>query len=178
MGKPYLFYSRGKIVVKGLGERQTYFVEPGDESDDECDGETRMHVFEERESSDSETEPGQERFIRSPSFVKYNHIKPVKPGTSPSAFGSCSSSSLNDPAGRLIRMVKATRREGTVCEPSPPLIHPSSTLVPESPKNHSRTYVITPAEDAGLTMRAPQSQPDIRTHSHKKKKHKGKCKIS
>ena len=27
-GSPYVFYSRGKITIKGLGQRQTYFVEP------------------------------------------------------------------------------------------------------------------------------------------------------
>ena len=78
-GSPYIFYSRGKINVKGLGDRQTYFVEPPS-------SEVKPHLDLVRNDSEGSssaipiinvdevqsTSIKKEDVSRSPSFVTYN----------------------------------------------------------------------------------------------------------
>ena len=79
-GSPYIFYSRGKINVKGLGERQTYFVEPPSSN-----VKPQLEVVRNDSGEvgavpvvnvDGETGPStsvkKEEVLRSPSFVTYN----------------------------------------------------------------------------------------------------------
>ena len=78
-GSPYIFYSCGKIYLKGLGERQTYFVEPLS-----SDIELQLDVVCNNSGEvggvpvvniDGETGPStsmeKEEVLRSPSFVTY-----------------------------------------------------------------------------------------------------------
>jgi len=77
-GKPYVFYSRGKIRVKGLGLRQTYFVEPASDHD----GTTRIMVQpEDRDSDSDDMGTGFDPKLRSPSFIRYQQLTVVKPST-------------------------------------------------------------------------------------------------
>ena len=71
-GLPFTFFSRGRITIKSLGEKQTYFVEP------ECDDAFAL-MEEEEWNVGSPTES----FVRSPSFVKYHKILPVTSFTPP-----------------------------------------------------------------------------------------------
>ena len=80
-GSPYVFYSHGKITIKGLGQRQTYLIEPPSST-------VNSHLELVRNDSDSsssipivnvdeETSPNltlsrKEEVLRSPSFVTYN----------------------------------------------------------------------------------------------------------
>ena len=79
-GSAYIFYSRGKINIKGLGERQTYFVEPPS-----SDVKLQLDVVRNDSGEfgtvpvvnvDGEAEPStsvkKEEVLRSPSFVTYN----------------------------------------------------------------------------------------------------------
>ena len=88
-----MFYSRGKIRVKGLGERQTYFVEPVDDHD----GTTHIMVQSESQDSDSSsnsTAVGLSK-VRSRSFIKYSHPMAVKPSSQ--SLARVSSNPFHDP---------------------------------------------------------------------------------
>ena len=73
-GSPYVFYSRGHINIKGLGDRQTYFVEPPS-SNVKPQLEIVRHDSIVPILSIDEVEPTsikKEDVMRSPSFVTYN----------------------------------------------------------------------------------------------------------
>ena len=79
-GSPYVFYSRGKINVKGLGEKQTYFVEPPSSGGIEDLVMIQPDSEEEKlipivsigeEGSDDVSKGRSQEVIRSPSFVTY-----------------------------------------------------------------------------------------------------------
>ena len=77
--KPFVFFSRGKIEVKGLGLRETYFIEPANG----FDGIKTIMV----ESADGTLLPSlpvdhSMDFIRTCSFVRYNQIVQMKPSAS------------------------------------------------------------------------------------------------
>ena len=109
-----MFYSRGKIRVKGLGERQTYFVEPVDDHD----GTTHIMVQSESQDSDSSsnsTTPGISK-LRSRSFIKYSHPMAVKPSSQ--SLARVSSNPFHDPESSQLErvatpleMVKPQRNE-------------------------------------------------------------------
>ena len=88
-----MFYSRGKIRVKGLGERQTYFVEPVDDHD----GTTHIVVQPESQDSDSSvnsTATGLSK-VRSRSFIKYSRPMAVKPSSN--SLARTTSNPFHDP---------------------------------------------------------------------------------
>ena len=88
-----MFYSRGKIRIKGLGERQTYFVEPVDDHD----GTTHITVQSESQDSDSSvnsTATGLSK-VRSRSFIKYSRPMAVKPSSN--SLARASSNPFPDP---------------------------------------------------------------------------------
>ncbi len=73
-GSPYIFYSRGYINIKGLGDRQTYFVEPPSSNVKpqlevvRHDSIVPLLSIDEVQS----TSIKKEDVVRSPSFVTYN----------------------------------------------------------------------------------------------------------
>lgn len=75
----YTFYNRGKIEVKGLGLKQTYFVEPPPE-DGNCATDLRIS----QSGSSFLVTNGQkdDAFNRNPSFVKFSRCTIVNPPNS------------------------------------------------------------------------------------------------
>ena len=166
----YQFFSRGKIWVKGLGERQTYFVEPGDEVD--------TMISENSQDSDSETNSNvgltvpPDAFLRSPSFVKYNRIKPVQltPFTS--------NNSLTPAPANPLQMLKP-------CGPPSPRRSFTQVGGTENGRisiasNASAIFIVErPSEENGLKREFNESQKELRTkHVHRKRHNKNKCKVS
>lgn len=71
-GSPYVFYNRGKINIKGLGERQTYFVEPSDSNVKPLVRNDSSVPMINVASKSNFLDVKKEDVLRSPSFVKYN----------------------------------------------------------------------------------------------------------
>lgn len=122
-GKPYVFYSRGKIRVKGLGLRQTYFVEPASDHD----GTTRIMVQPEDRDSDSDGGgTGLDPKLRSPSFIRYQQLTVVKSSTPslPRMDSNPFHTSGWSQEGRStspLDMVKPQRNESVLSVPDPSL---------------------------------------------------------
>ena len=197
--KPYEVFSRGEINVKGLGLKRTYFVEPA------SDSESTTKIFVDSQDSDSETnslndevDNRKDAFMRSPSFVKYHHIRPVTPVQSvismvPQSIETpfrSSSSSLNElsvspprPRTSVNNLMRPTLR-GAELAPTPSGVVRHSRI-----STISNTSIFTrPTPD--FQLGSPQhvacgmsvSQPDLRvreqsgTTKGKKAKSKSKSK--
>ena len=177
-GKPYTFYSRGKIRVKGLGLRQTYFVEPVSDHD----GTTHIMVQPEDQDSDSDgVGTGLDPKLRNPSFIRFNQLTVVKP-SSPSLVRMDSNpfhSSGWSQQGRStspLDMVKPQRNESTLSAPDPssPIFRvgsgqlqhdPRSTIPPVNGRvsmasNNSSLFIVHRASRENLNL-PEESQPGV-----------------
>lgn len=103
--KPFVFYSRGKIEVKGLGLRETYFIEPANGFDG-----VKTIMVERADSSLQSSLPveRQMEFIRSSSFVRYNQIVQLKPSASIVSHNATTLGSVSEVKANLLSCQSAT----------------------------------------------------------------------
>ena len=127
-GRPYIFWNRGKIRIKGLPElQQTYFVEPGEDhelNETMCIRVELDKTEEEDDSDDSdweETQVESNTFLRQkrlPSFVRYKDIRVIAPSPIHSTEPSTTSVHGNNES---LRLPNHRRKSSVTSPPKRPL---------------------------------------------------------
>lgn len=168
-GSPYIFYSRGYINIKGLGDRQTYFVEPPSSSVKpqlevvRYDSMVPIVNIDEVESTSAKKED----VFRSPSFVTYNKCTMV---STPSVqFIHTAPSNPNFEIDEDLSQPRPDRISGeglVMCRPSvsaenTPVTSPRSSSV-DSPETQIRKNKVAPNKITSKTeLRPPPTIEEV-----------------
>ena len=168
-GSPYIFYSRGYINIKGLGDRQTYFVEPPSSNTKPQLEVVRNDSMVPIVSVDEvqSTSAKKEDVVRSPSFVTYNKCTMV---TTPSVqFIHTAPSNPNFETDEDLSQPRPDRISGdglVMCRPSvsaenTPVTSPRSSNV-DSPETQIRKNRVAPNKTTSKSeLRPPPTIEEV-----------------
>ena len=168
-GSPYIFYSRGYINIKGLGDRQTYFVEPPSSNVkpqlEVVRNDSIIPIVNVDEVQSIGTK--KEDFLRSPSFVTYNKCTMV---TTPSVqFIHTAPSNPNFETDEDLSQLRPDRVSGeglVMCRPSvsaenTPVPTPRSSNI-DSPETQIRKNKVAPNKTTSKTeLRPPPTIEEV-----------------